>query len=894
MEIFRSESIFDQSQFSVSKVMEPVYDFALEAIVFVGNYFKYATEALFSLFEKVAKTIVPYIIQYSLQFNEVLNQYSFTLIHQVDKLGCNLLFEEKKNSAEYATFLVSNDPNAYLTLLPKHKLDVSIATIAAKKDPTNCSLFEELLRHVPSTFAFASEGIRGDKRTVIEVIKKDPQLFRYCSTELKKDDEVLNIVLSLYPEAIHLIPSDTINTSHIQLALKEKPFDRSFALKLCEVTESTFTLLHPDFQNNSKFILDVLQKNGKVYQFLLPLHLQNKEFAIISLQNDPTHSMIKFIPHELFEDSEFVMTICEIYPNYVQDIPEKYVKNQKLWWKILHQDPQLYSHLPREFQNNQEFIIQAIRNNPTIFLYLNGSMKEKKAVATEAIRQNGLFLHLLKTAFKEDPELILLAVQENGCALQYVSPRLKKEDICLAALRSNFDAIEFIPEALKRSAKFQPFIMAYTIGKEEVQVGHGIYEILPIPEELSITLERNEDESIDLSLIAEFFVDLREFIQSWTLEKKPIAVIAKSTDELDEVKINYLKILQRLEYRLESHVAYLGTPPEKEEVLVSEFYQYVKQLICKIFRNIKNHSEYVEERYLILDGANRCGGALIGELTRLASKFNPICRPTLQESFAAIAMREAKSAVEAITPQRDAHRFNKRLELLHPYIGGQRIIKDHLADDLLNAELIKRTFLRAYTPKKLVLTIVEEIKYNDTLFELFEKFVEEELFQEQPIDSAIQKRLDQIANELKDSFDKITGSSLELLKKQSIENQVIILQAINRTNQLTIFNLETRSFLTADEREAIFFHRKELVELLHYLRNISIRTRIPIKTILECDFRTIRSAFDRQREKIAIELMIERFQKKYIEGRPSAVNVALVLERIEVMQKIARVRPLPA
>lgn len=77
-----------------------------------------------------------------------------------------------------------------------------------------------------------------------------------------------------------------------------------------------------------------------------------------------------------------------------------------------------------------------------------------------AVKEDGLALEFVPKAIfayiidmykheaSKTSELCFTAVNQDGFALQFVPDELKSPDICLAAVRKEGDALEYVPEAL--------------------------------------------------------------------------------------------------------------------------------------------------------------------------------------------------------------------------------------------------------------------------------------------------------------------------------------------------------------------------------------------------------------------------------------------------------------
>lgn len=102
-----------------------------------------------------------------------------------------------------------------------------------------------------------------------------------------------------------------------------------------------------------------------------------------------------------------------------------------------------------EGPDGEKIRMTAVTQNGLALEFIPENLRSGEICAA-AIRQNGNALKFLNTGSFRNSDICLEAVRQDGLALQYVRPEEKTPDLCLLAYTGNHEAMEFIPENLRK------------------------------------------------------------------------------------------------------------------------------------------------------------------------------------------------------------------------------------------------------------------------------------------------------------------------------------------------------------------------------------------------------------------------------------------------------------
>jgi hypothetical protein len=175
------------------------------------------------------------------------------------------------------------------------------------------------------------------------------------------------------------------------------------------------------------------------------------------------------------QDHKTNLAIQKIQTNIYafETLPEDLQTNKEVVLALLQMDGTKLEWIDSDLKTDRDVIATAIHQTASAFDDLPSHIKADKDVVLLAVEKNGLFLKDLPIDFKEDGDVVLAAIKQNIDAFQYISDRLKSDDLLIE------DALNIAPKIIKFLTEDQ--IKQYPEAIDEVLMDDGRFlKYMPI------------------------------------------------------------------------------------------------------------------------------------------------------------------------------------------------------------------------------------------------------------------------------------------------------------------------------------------------------------------------------------------------------------------------------
>lgn len=283
---------------------------------------------------------------------------------------------------------------------PSHNPDVLSELAKNEEELTKASadelkkqkgLAQSAIAQNVQAFKSIHPSLQSDRLFVLEELAKYRNLYAHLTEELKQDLEIALYATLLYGLEI-LDDEETDFKTEVS-----KNYD---LINNSRDNSENFDSLHPSLRNSKIIVMEALKRNIDILHYI-PDHF--KEDPDIALMAVNRNGKLYLLSDKFKTNEEFLLNAMQAFPEHFQSVP---------------------THL----QNNREFI-------------------------SKSVKANGNVLRFLPFAYKSDGEIILAAVENKGLALQCILKVDMKENIVLAALKNNPEALEFAPDSYKKNEK---------------------------------------------------------------------------------------------------------------------------------------------------------------------------------------------------------------------------------------------------------------------------------------------------------------------------------------------------------------------------------------------------------------------------------------------------------
>jgi hypothetical protein len=518
-----------------------------------------------------------------------------------------------------------------------------------------------------------------------------------------------------------------------------------------------------------------------------------------------------------------------------------------------------------------ETIIEILGKDGSLIQYMPLSIHENYNCVLAAIKKNGTAIKWIQSSLKNHEEILKTAISQNAMKIsRLLSPEQKQNvRIVLHALLLNQFCSFCFPEEITKNPAFIELFQIAQSPKDEVKIGNTFYIANPIPNDFSEEL-MIDHEIGDGSYEELLRVDLKEFVENWTLENKPEDLEATTEEMLQEKKAEYLRTLEEKFTIIQEQRPFFGTQSDEADLEV--YFTHIKLLLSKIHGAIKDKPDFIAERMSILEGLSVCSGGLQARLFQLESDLITYKDLSFGASLAKLIQKSALRSAYAVQQLRtdenatDSHYYNRILYHLHPYLGGKRVPFDHLLAGRFNEETVQSKFLNFHTPKRIAESILDAIKEDESLFEQFITYIREEFFKGRIEDPKALEAYEQSTIEFEQNLLELKSLQDLLPKDLSKEETIHFL----------------KRFRSASTKEELQSQYKNCYLLLE---KIAHELSLPLADVLSMDSTELSASYAMLKEEKIQEFLIEEFEKNYLNGYPDVESVQKVLIQLNFLKE---------
>lgn len=323
---------------------------------------------------------------------DILNNLNkFFVENNIYKMN-NIMPEKFKTSFLYQNFML---------------IDVGVDKFIPKEIATEnfyLNIFEKIDRNKNSDFSYAckylskkiNKNLLSDKKYILKNINKFAHSIENISSELKKDNEILDKAIKIHPYSIF------------------------------EADQS--------YLNKEKLINWLNDNENYFYDF----HWNN-------------------LPKNLKEDKEIFKKILEKNNSCfnISDEMITFFKVKDMALEIIKKDFKLFNKLCPQLRTNLEITKIVLEKDLSYFPNMSESIRSNKEIALYVLNKQGELLKFVSQELKKDKEIVLTAIDNNGYALRYANSKFKKDkDMVIKAVNKNSSVLEFINDELKNDKQF--------------------------------------------------------------------------------------------------------------------------------------------------------------------------------------------------------------------------------------------------------------------------------------------------------------------------------------------------------------------------------------------------------------------------------------------------------
>lgn len=630
----------------------------------------------------------------------------------------------------------------------------------------------------PLSAFYINGSLKNNKTFVLELLEESTQIYDYLSEPLKSDR---TIILKLVSKNGKLLPSLKEEFRHdpqiVLQALKSPHFDLRVAASFTADREimleayrknAPLKMIDEALKSDKQFTIDAIKIRGwDVYTRCCPdlkkdlevkVTAYKKRFMKKRIFDDQIKLLKKEIP-QIFDDEEFIMFLISQNAHLFKHASKRLKKVQAIILHAVSHLPSILADVDPALRSNKDFILQAVSCRGEAINFASIELANDKEVAKAALLQDKYNFHFIGHRLQKDSEFLKEILLEmptcinhiNTDHLEHVDARevLKRHgwlyskmslvtrqcSECIKAAFSSSPLIVYqIPEQiLLNLPELQQFLILSKLEKQQFTIGQEIYLPKSIASKTQKEIVFPEEQ---LKSWQELMEDLERFIESWNeqtcltlLNFSPPSKQARESLEvqrkfIEDKKRVFQAALNQARERIDNKTPFLGTPKEADREGLELFYETIKYHLSRLASVLIHDASLKKERLQILESFTVCGGGLLGQLHELDLQFYRHQTETLEETLIYKLKQIALSKLGRMNFSGDVHTANTLKWTLADYLGGKKIILDHLADHV-DPQKVLINFHRMFNAKSITGELLQDVHNQAEFRELFLDYIEE-------------------------------------------------------------------------------------------------------------------------------------------------------------------------
>ena len=248
-----------------------------------------------------------------------------------------------------------------------------------------------------------------------------------------------------------------------------------------------FKNIKKELQRDEKFLIKILEENGKVFNYLDEDLRDNKKLVLAALK--PTLYLKGFGAHAIWEkiserlrndrdvvyeaamnngkitwyasdemifDRKFILRCVKGHSDVsrgfiLEELSEEYGDDREIVLECVKGNGFMLKHATERLRQDKEIGLTAVKNYGHGFEYINNELKNDRKFVLKLLKKGNQIFQYLNEEMRDDDEIAVYGCANNGYDIQHASDRLKKDkNLALIAMKSNPYAYSFLDKSLKK------------------------------------------------------------------------------------------------------------------------------------------------------------------------------------------------------------------------------------------------------------------------------------------------------------------------------------------------------------------------------------------------------------------------------------------------------------
>ena len=209
--------------------------------------------------------------------------------------------KHKSLSLQFASNELKNNKSIVLAAVKQNGLSLQFASNELKN---NKSIVSHAVKQNGLSLQFASNELKNNTSIVSRAVKQNGLSLQFASNELKKNKIIILYALNQNPYILNILTLKYKLLNDIDYSIYKK-----IILNIIKLQPRFYKFLHIDIKKNIEIVKEIININGMVLYFTLPIIQNNIDIVLLAIKQNSR--IIEFLTLDMYKNKKIILKIID-------------------------------------------------------------------------------------------------------------------------------------------------------------------------------------------------------------------------------------------------------------------------------------------------------------------------------------------------------------------------------------------------------------------------------------------------------------------------------------------------------------------------------------------------------------------------------------------------------
>ena len=209
--------------------------------------------------------------------------------------------KHKSLSLQFASNELKNNKSIVLAAVKQNGLSLQFASNELKN---NKSIVSHAVKQNGLSLQFASNELKNNTSIVSRAVKQNGLSLQFASNELKKNKIIILYALNQNPYILNILTLKYKLLTDIDYSIYKK-----IILNIIKLQPRFYKFLHIDIKKNIEIVKEIININGMVLYFTLPIIQNNIDIVLLAIKQNSR--IIEFLTLDMYKNKKIILKIID-------------------------------------------------------------------------------------------------------------------------------------------------------------------------------------------------------------------------------------------------------------------------------------------------------------------------------------------------------------------------------------------------------------------------------------------------------------------------------------------------------------------------------------------------------------------------------------------------------